>query len=657
MTNKLIRTGGTYLVPAQPYIPPTPGYTTTQTITVLDLPPANGGVYVPSGRPGFTPITEKRIVDGVEVEVVIGYRPIPTTANDPNGGTRTITITTYHPPTPGQPGRAAQRVDIPPQGWTAFAKSIKSLVGAVVATFKSRVGISGAAVGLANASFIPRAGYTHLRQGLLLSGNTVRNLRTGASLGTFTASDVFSIVLGSSGVTFKKNGSDIGTDPGSFYVPGEELRMSAALYGATDEIDAPTFEPAAAGGTSLAVFPALTAKSADAPHAESYAVFPALRAISRTGNTSLAVFPALAAKSSETTFADSFAEFPPLTAESYNTLSVERNQSSLAQLPPLHAVSILLVGHTGTSMAVFPSMKGLSADRAYGMSRAKFPALRALSYDMPEGLVYAFDDLVITDNLGLPPGNTVVCTDDLVFGDHAGPTSVTTVQALDSLAFSVSAAAEAIHEVDATDTLVFDVTVATFVLQTAEAFDSTVFSCPITVTGTNTVSIVERILFSCPMTAFGTGDGIETWAVNASNNGSTRYRNYPFNSFARIGGKYYGASIDGIYELDGPDDAGEPIQAAISMGQRDFGSPVRKTVSLVYLGLASEGKMTLRLEAEGKTYNYETRGDSKQMQQQRITCGKGLRTNYVTPTLFNQEGQNFELDTVEFEVADLSRKI
>ena len=48
---------------------------------------------------------------------------------------------------------------------------------------------------------------------------------------------------------------------------------------------------------------------------------------------------------------------------------------------------------------------------------------------------------------------------------------------------------------------------------------------------------------------------------------------------------------------------------------------------------------------------------SPEMQQQRITTGKGLKTNYITAQFFNEDGADFEIDSVRFFVADLTRRI
>lgn len=149
----------------------------------------------------------------------------------------------------------------------------------------------------------------------------------------------------------------------------------------------------------------------------------------------------------------------------------------------------------------------------------------------------------------------------------------------------------------------------------------------------------------------------EVWVVNLDSNGSTTYTNYPFNSYAKIGGRYYGASDDGVHLLEGDTDDGDPIAANVSLGKRDFDSSAKKTVSHCYVGMSGQGNLFVKVIAEGKEYLYKTRSYSPEMQQQRVMFGKGLRANYVTLELYNEGGADFEVDTIEFVVADLSRKI
>ena len=149
--------------------------------------------------------------------------------------------------------------------------------------------------------------------------------------------------------------------------------------------------------------------------------------------------------------------------------------------------------------------------------------------------------------------------------------------------------------------------------------------------------------------------------LNVDGGGTTAYTNYGFNSYALIGGRHYGAGPDGIFLLDGDTDAGAPIRANVALGKLDFGSALQKTISHAYVGMSGAGNLFMKVIVgegdEAREYVYKTRGFSSSLQQQRIVAGKGLKANYVEVEFYNEDGADFELDTVEFHVADLTRRI
>lgn len=153
------------------------------------------------------------------------------------------------------------------------------------------------------------------------------------------------------------------------------------------------------------------------------------------------------------------------------------------------------------------------------------------------------------------------------------------------------------------------------------------------------------------------GDTAEVWVVNAETAASSRYEQYQFNSFAQIGGEYFGCRADGVYQLDGDDDAGEPVQAMVGFGKQSFGTAAKKRVPTAYVGVSSGGKLYLKVLVEGAEYLYVARGDSEQLREQRFDIGRGLSATYFEFELYNEGGADFELDTVEFVVIPLGRRI
>lgn len=147
------------------------------------------------------------------------------------------------------------------------------------------------------------------------------------------------------------------------------------------------------------------------------------------------------------------------------------------------------------------------------------------------------------------------------------------------------------------------------------------------------------------------------WVVNTQTRASSRYENYGFESFALIDGRYYGCRSDGIYALDGETDAGQPVQAMVSFGKQDFGTSALKRVTNIYVGTSSGGKLFVKVLVEGEEYLYQARDGAEELQVQRFDLGRGLRANYLEFELYNADGDDFDLTSVEFAAVPLSRRI
>lgn len=152
-------------------------------------------------------------------------------------------------------------------------------------------------------------------------------------------------------------------------------------------------------------------------------------------------------------------------------------------------------------------------------------------------------------------------------------------------------------------------------------------------------------------------DTSAAWAVNMRTAASTRYEGYGFNSYARIAGKLYGAKSDGVYALEGADDQGQPVRWSLHLGEHDFGSRALKGVPTVYVGVASDGQVLLKVGDGKSSYVYQMRRNDALMKTQRFDLGRGLRANYFTFELLGEDGADFELDDVQFEVLPLARRI
>jgi hypothetical protein len=139
---------------------------------------------------------------------------------------------------------------------------------------------------------------------------------------------------------------------------------------------------------------------------------------------------------------------------------------------------------------------------------------------------------------------------------------------------------------------------------------------------------------------------VVTWAVNTRMGFVTQYKDYDFNSFAMINGKYVGANADGLWELDGDTDDGEQIIAGLTGGILQMNSSKRHGLKGVYIGLRGSGEFYLKLTAgDGTEYVY--RITARDMDTTKVNIGKGLRHRYLSYSLENV-GQDFELESIEF---------
>lgn len=151
------------------------------------------------------------------------------------------------------------------------------------------------------------------------------------------------------------------------------------------------------------------------------------------------------------------------------------------------------------------------------------------------------------------------------------------------------------------------------------------------------------------------GDSVVTWAVNTRTGAVSQYDNYAFNSFARVGNKYIGASEDGLFELVGDDDNGTDIVAQIKSGFAQWAGSKFTMFKAIYLGVRGEGDFVLRLvTGDGDTYNYGV--STRDMRSTRVHLGKGLRARYFAFELIST-GQDFDLDTIEFVPLVAERRV
>lgn len=194
--------------------------------------------------------------------------------------------------------------------------------------------------------------------------------------------------------------------------------------------------------------------------------------------------------------------------------------------------------------------------------------------------------------------------------------------------------------------------VAIEMLSSLTASDSIVYSAELSMSLLSSTKILNRLVSGNELASG------RVWVVNLNNGATAQYDNYAFNSFFEKDGDYYGVADDGIYRLDGEDDDGVDIDAFVQVGDDNLGTAQRKSVLNVYAGVSSTGKMLLKVDVDGVEYTYEARSNNSDIiKNHRFDVGRGLQGNYYDFTLLNQNGDDFDLESVVFEPIKLTRKI
>lgn len=223
--------------------------------------------------------------------------------------------------------------------------------------------------------------------------------------------------------------------------------------------------------------------------------------------------------------------------------------------------------------------------------------------------------------------------------------------AADELGIGETAAAKANYRASVTDATTFDDAPALYLTLYATVSEDVALDDVPAQTLLFQAIIQDDVRFK----AFFASPAYTTWAMNTRNAAVTQYTGYNFNSFAKMGERYLGANDQGLFWLDGDDDAGRDVKSRITTGViQPYGNKLA-TMQYAYLGMRGNGQFVITVTDEaGGSYDYTL--DGAHMETARITFGRGFKTRYFTFSLESQ-GQDFDLDGVEFTTTEMARKI
>jgi hypothetical protein len=157
------------------------------------------------------------------------------------------------------------------------------------------------------------------------------------------------------------------------------------------------------------------------------------------------------------------------------------------------------------------------------------------------------------------------------------------------------------------------------------------------------------------------------WVCNTDSKSFVSYVNYPFNSFADDPAdpqRYFGMCEDGIYELDGDDDAGTAIESRVRMGLNNLGNQRLKRVPGIYFGVTATGQIVIKVSTQDEKGVREESwyelvpkdgGRGAGAQEGRVKFGRGLRSIYWDFELVSRH--RYEIQSVQLMPMNLERRI
>lgn len=621
MSNRLDKSFIVVTQAGTPGTPAVPSYTYTETTVVCAL--------YPLSVPGFSESQMQQLINAIGNGTTGAASQVPQTTSWIYE-CRPITRTTVVPgkaAVPGTPQRTYYDQNI---GWNAGARSIAMVRGDGRIQYRSSINNVGMLVGMSDVAQPPlqqrreavMPGYTGpyhpamITFGWYTRGTRLKPIVRGGEVGptlSFTANSVLEIRRRAGTISFLVDGVEEHTEVDDME---PVFMMAAALYAAGDYAVDPVIDGVNEADMSLSP---LTMFAAETNLASASMQLPALTLLASDERIGLGsvVLPAFVMSASDRPTGQAMLSLPALDLTAYQTTVLPSYGTGTVGLPALGMAAIGLTGTIGstTPPLQLPVPVLLASDRPLGVASMRLPALSLAAHALE--------------------GNT----SGVLLSRSEESTSMTLDRIV--VAFVVS-------EVGVEPVL------ASSALLTADMFDSLLVDASL-ITGVEMSAVMMVSLFVNDEPA--ATDHSATWVMHDETSASVQYENFAFNSFAKYKGVLLGAKADGVYALDGDTDGGDRIDSVLHFGKHDFRTRARKRVDHCYAMVASDGQMRLRVTVEGRQFTYRMRSTSAELKQQRFDIGRGLEGTYFTFELMNEQGADFELTTMDFEVTETTRRL
>lgn len=519
------------------------------------------------------------------------------------------------PPIPGIPPSPSRTVADFQLGWTGRAHSVAVMVGPGKFRFRVPVSAVGAVVGLTETPLA--SGYSDILYGFQVARGITRIIESGAevlNLG-LRANQLLEIRRSQGNIIYFIDGAEVYTRPNST----APLVLGAALYSGGDEVIDPYFEMFGEGSGEGAMLPMRGLAADEVGYAIGVGRMEPLTSVAtgttfRTGEGEGAM-RALRSVGSDRPYAYGTPSLEPLTSSGEGFSDLPPYAIGAGSMLGLTSSGNMLTGGLGSGAGSMEPMEAVGSDRPYAYGSRKLRPLRSEVYNLT------------------PPDEAFVAARAGFRAELSSFTELfvvvnSSMQITDLISVSVEYLAEVMSSMTLDDQIALDLE-------------------------------IEALVQSLMRVASASADPsqYEASVYSMDVGGSTRYTNYGFNSFAQFDGAHYGAKPDGIYLLQGPDDEGTAISSIINLGRPNMGSMNRKGLPYVYVGAASNGRLILKVVADGQEYFYTASSSGSDVATHRFTPGLGLHATNYELEIQNDGGDAFDLAEIEFVPVQLSRRI
>lgn len=189
------------------------------------------------------------------------------------------------------------------------------------------------------------------------------------------------------------------------------------------------------------------------------------------------------------------------------------------------------------------------------------------------------------------------------------------------------------------------------------------------VVGSATASLVANVLAPSAAIAYGTarydGEEMDAWATNLLNQAIGKYTGFDFNSFANVGGRLFGFSDAGIFEITGSTDAGQPIPFFLMSeshsklgGESGLGMLMPHTAYLV--GDLPESPSVVDMfimTDDDELYSYPVGETDTRMSTARVLLGRGLRSRFLRYGIYGTAHESVEIASITIKGASSARNV